>query len=114
MLLLHAYAGNVENAVDSTSHCGKVFNVLSSRCTRGEGGDQKTIAREYARRTKISTQSASTAAARHGAQWTRWRFIEAFGGCLPVAYHYRQGTGTKQWGNLLDKTCVMIHLHKNT
>jgi len=54
--------------------------------------------------------SASTVAARHGAQWTRWRFIEGFGGYLPAAVSLPQNAWTKHQGDLMDKTVRMILL----
>ncbi|MGG1659263.1 hypothetical protein [Brevibacillus sp. NRS-1366] len=54
--------------------------------------------------------SASTVAARHGAQWTRWRFIEGFGGYLPAAVSLPQSAWTKHQGDLVDKTVRVILL----
>ncbi|WP_141385457.1 hypothetical protein [Brevibacillus brevis] len=55
-------------------------------------------------------ESASTEAARHGAQWTRWRFIEGFGGYLPAAVSLPQSAGTKHQGDLMDKTLRVIRI----
>ncbi|WP_164684928.1 hypothetical protein [Brevibacillus reuszeri] len=52
--------------------------------------------------------SASTVAARHGAQWTRWRFIEEFGGYLPAAVSLPQSARTKHLGDRMDKIVRVI------
>ncbi|MFP3416165.1 hypothetical protein SB773_32515, partial [Bacillus sp. SIMBA_074] len=50
----------------------------------------------------------STVAARHGAQWTRWGFIEEFGGYLPAAVSLPQSIRTKHQGDLIDKNVCVI------
>lgn len=53
-------------------------------------------------------ESASTAAERKKAKWTRWRFIEGFGGYLPAAVSLPRSAGTKYRSNPVDKSLRVI------
>lgn len=80
---------------------------ISTISTNGKGGDGR---KKRQRDDWTTLKSASTAVARHGAQWTRWRIIEAFGGYLPVAVSLPRSAGAKQQGDLMDKNLRVIRL----
>lgn len=91
-------------------------DVVKCSCASGCCTISSGQGRRWRNRLNIINQmnnllkSASTVAERNKAQWTRWRFIEGFGGYLPGAVSLPWSAGTKYQRNLVDKSLCMIHL----
>ncbi len=92
---------------------GKVRLVKSMKPAKGGDIGENRMTDKLADWLTEGLQSARTAAAWHGAQLTRWRFIEGFGGCLPVARISTASTGTKRWGNSTHNTCIRYAKRRN-